>query len=334
MAYALAPVRWSFGFVTTASSTRYLSGSLNLTTFRRDVSYSSVGKLTRATGEASFRRVENEDKEEEEGDVFQVLTAVTSDYNDIIIVDTPKSRMLLLDSSHNVHSILYKEQMWTGSYWDEFASLPAIIPEGPIAILGLGGGTTAHLMLASWPSLQLEGWEIDGILIDKARNFLGLSDLEKRSEDGGILNIHIGDALDPSVRISGGYAGIVIDLFSNGKVLPQLQQVGMWLDLKDRLMVGGRIMINCGGNEVVHVTENGMRSEVSSTDCFLPHISVIEALSEVFPKQLCWKKLPKEKGENYLALTGPFPELHSWSAVVPEPLRESVKEWRPYERLS
>ncbi|KAL4038031.1 hypothetical protein IC575_001634 [Cucumis melo] len=224
--------------------------------------------------------------------------------------------------------------MWTGSYWDEFASLPAIIPEGPIAILGLGGGTTAHLMLASWPSLQLEGWEIDGILIDKARNFLGLSDLEKRSEDGGILNIHIGDALDPSVRISGGYAGIVIDLFSNGKVLPQLQQVGMWLDLKDRLMVGGRIMINCGGNEVVHVTENGMRSEVSSTDCFLPHISVIEALSEVFPKQLCWKKLPKEKGENYLALTGPFPELHSWSAVVPEPLRESVKEWRPYERLS
>lgn len=103
MAYALAPVintrPWSFGFVTTASSTRYLSGSLNLTTFRRDVSYSSVGKLTRATGEASFRRVENEDKEEEEGDVFQVLTAVTSDYNDIIIVDTPKSRMLLLDSS-------------------------------------------------------------------------------------------------------------------------------------------------------------------------------------------------------------------------------------------
>uniref|UniRef100_A0A0A0K7K7 PABS domain-containing protein n=1 Tax=Cucumis sativus TaxID=3659 RepID=A0A0A0K7K7_CUCSA len=298
MAYALAPVinirPWSFGFVTTASSIRYLSRSLNLSTFRRYVPYSSVGKLTKATGDASFRRVEDEDEEEE---VFQVLTAVTSDYNDIVIVDTPKSRMLLLDSSYNVHSILYKEQMWTGSYWDEFASLPAIIPEGPIAILGLGGGTTAHLMLASWPSLQLEGWEIDGILIDKARNFLGLSDLEKHSADGGILNIHIGDALDPSVRISGGYAGIVIDLFSNGKVLPQLQQVGLWLDLKDRLMVGGRIMINCGGN-VVHVTENGMCSEVSSTDCFLPHISVIEALSEVFPKQVCHDiKLYLEKAE-------------------------------------
>ncbi|XP_038876688.1 uncharacterized protein LOC120069080 isoform X4 [Benincasa hispida] len=285
MAYAVAPQihsrPWSFGFVSSiGSSNGYLSGSLNLRKFQSDVPYSSVGRLTRATGEASFRRVEDEEEEE----VFQVLTAVTSNYNDIVIVDTPKSRMLLLDSSNNVHSILYKDQMWTGSYWDEFVSLPAIIPEGPIAIFGLGGGTTAHLMLASWPSLQLEG--------------------------------------------------IVIDLFSDGKILPQLQQVGMWLDLKDRLMVGGRLMINCGGNEVVNVTDNGICSEVSSTDCFWPNNSVIEALSEVFPKQLCWKKLPKEKGENYLALTGPFPELHSWSAVVPEALRASVKEWRPYERLS
>ncbi|XP_022952085.1 uncharacterized protein LOC111454843 isoform X3 [Cucurbita moschata] len=286
MAYALAPQiyarPWSFGVVNICRSRRYLCSSLNFTKIQSDFRYSSVGKLTRATGDPSFRSVEEGVEEKEE---FQVLTATTSYYNDIVIVDTPESRMLLLDSSNNVHSILYKEQIWTGSYWDEFASLPAIIPEGPIAIFGLGGGTTAHLMLASWPSLQLEGWEIDGILIDKARDFFGLSDLEKHSDDGGILNIHIGDALDPSARISGGYAGIVIDLFSDGDILPQLQQVGKWLELKDRLMVGGRLMINCGGN-VVKVTDNGICSEVSSTDSFLPRNSVIQALSEAFPKQV------------------------------------------------
>ncbi|TQE09989.1 hypothetical protein C1H46_004411 [Malus baccata] len=146
--------------------------------------------------------------------------------------------MLLLDSSHNVHSIVYKDQKWTASYWDEFASLPAIVPKGPIAILGL--------------------------LIDKAREYLGLSDLEKQTQAGGILNVHIGDALSPSVNIPGGYAGeilvymalcitrstffcffgccaqiqgfvcnfctrayfpsIVVDLFSDGKVLSQLQE--------------------------------------------------------------------------------------------------------------
>ncbi|XP_022147906.1 uncharacterized protein LOC111016725 isoform X2 [Momordica charantia] len=318
MAYAHAPQinsrPWSSVLVTMRARSLCPFGSLNFRKFGRDEICSPTGKLTRATGDGSFRRVaDEEEKEVEEEDAFQVLTAITSNYNDIVIVETPKSRVLLLDSSNNVHSILYKEQKWTGSYW--------------------GGGTTAHLMLTSWPSLQLEGWEIDGILIDKARDFLGLSDLEKHSHDGGILNIHIGDALDPSVRISGGYAGIVVDLFSDGKILPQLQEAGMWLDLKDRLMVGGRLMINCGGNEAANVIGNGICSEVSLTNCFWPQNSVIEVLSKAFPEQLCWKKLPKGKGDNYLALTGPFPELLSWSTVVPEPLRGSVKEWRPYERL-
>ncbi|XP_058001705.1 uncharacterized protein LOC110656125 isoform X4 [Hevea brasiliensis] len=161
---------------------------------------------------------------EEEDEEYHVLTAVRSKHNDIIIVDTPKARMLLLDSTHNVHSILNKGQKWTGSYWDEFASLPAVIPKGPIAILGLGGGTAAHLMLDLWPSLQLEGWEIDPVLIDKARQYFGLSDLEKHNMAGGILDIHIGDALRPSENDSGRYAGIVIDLFYEGKVLAQLQE--------------------------------------------------------------------------------------------------------------
>lgn len=69
MAYALAPQinsrPWSFGFVSIRSSSRYLSGSLNFSKFRSDLAYSSVGKLIRATGEASFRRVEDEKEEEE-----------------------------------------------------------------------------------------------------------------------------------------------------------------------------------------------------------------------------------------------------------------------------
>lgn len=86
-------------------------------------------------------------------------------------------------------------------------------------------------------------------MIDKAREHLGLSDLEKHTEDGGVLHVHIGDALSTSSNIPGGYAGnfiivnqlniiyfhccfiseffsgIVIDLFSGGEVLAQLQEV-------------------------------------------------------------------------------------------------------------
>lgn len=46
-------------------------------------------------------------------------------------------------------------------------------------------------------------------VIDKAREYFGLSELEKHTQDGGVLHIHIGDALSPSVTFPGGYAGKV-----------------------------------------------------------------------------------------------------------------------------
>lgn len=44
-------------------------------------------------------------------------------------------------------------------------------------------------------------------MIEKSREYLGLSDLEKHTVAGGILNVHIGDALSQSVNASGGFAG-------------------------------------------------------------------------------------------------------------------------------
>lgn len=44
-------------------------------------------------------------------------------------------------------------------------------------------------------------------LIEKARDYLGLSELEKHSQDGGGLEVQIGDVLAPSENVSGKYAG-------------------------------------------------------------------------------------------------------------------------------
>ncbi|PPS05658.1 hypothetical protein GOBAR_AA14996 [Gossypium barbadense] len=355
---------------------------------------------------------------------------------------------------------------------DEFVSLPPIVPEGPIAIYGLGGGTAAHLMLDVWPSLQLEGWEIDEILIDKAREYFGLSNLEKCNDVGGQLQVHIDDAFSHEQHRPSGYAGIIIDLFSDGKVLSQLQEVEIWLELSDRLMPGGRLMVNCGG-----VSESSLDGKVQhpSIDDIWMQNTTIKALAEAFPgqvrmgddaifrkfnvelnkkhknlkasnivkeKQKCkgvtlgelsphpfavvdpayrqminkgislailvsgengvgkylaslggrvnnaleqsvkqnvlesnpaleafdntktvdaldeleeypatrgamdvvwisqteqdaaflfvvnWKRMPESQGQNYLALTGPLPDLTSWSAMVPSCLSEAVKQWK------
>ncbi|CAI0546155.1 unnamed protein product [Linum tenue] len=274
-------------------------------------------------------KVEGEGEGEGE-ESLQLVTAVRSKYNDIAIVDTPTARVLLLDSTHSVHSVLQKGQKWTDSYWDEFASLPPIVPEGPISILGLGGGTAAHLMLDLWPSLELEGWEIDDILIHKARVYFGLSDLEKHTPAGGRLHVRIGDALSPAENDSGRYAGIIVDLFSEGKVLPQLELVSTWLEMKRRLMPDGRIMVNCAG---IHGTADSIdrtnhNLEAAPGGDWVEH-DVIKAMSEAFPGQLCWKRMEEDKGANYLALTGPLPDLSSWSAMVPDRLKASVGQWKP-----
>ncbi|CAN1809900.1 hypothetical protein LINPERHAP1_LOCUS25745 [Linum perenne] len=250
---------------------------------RRNRAFPAVPSLPLLTRRRNFPSLRSSAQDTSDGvkggggeEDLELVIAVRSQYNHIAIVDTPSARVLLLDSTHSIHSILQKDQKWTDSYWDEFASLPPIVPEGPISILGLGGGTAAHLMLDLWPSLQLEG--------------------------------------------------IIVDVFNEGKVLPQLEQVSTWLELKRRLMTNGRIMVNCAGIHG-HGTSDAIDKRNHLEGKWAEH-AVIKAMHEAFPSELSWKRMPDEKGANYLALTGPLPDLSSWSATVPDELSESVKQWR------
>ncbi|OEL37622.1 C-terminal binding protein AN [Dichanthelium oligosanthes] len=246
---------------------------------------------------------------QEKPEDFHLLAANRSDFNEMImVIDSPAARYLVLDHNKNIHSILPKTTVWTNSYWDEFVSLPAVVPLGPVALLGLGAGTAAHLMLKFWPWLQLVGWEIDPMvrtllighffIIELSRNYFGMSDLEKPTESGGSLSVHIGDALSPSATIGGGFAGIVVDLFCDGKVIPQLQEVETWLQIAKKLMPDGRIMVNCGGADV----------EESLASSWVQNPTV-KALCSAFPGQLNWKRLSEKESVNYVALTGPLPDL-------------------------
>lgn len=293
--------------------------------FKRCCRLSSFRKPTIA---CNSQEGKDNNNQKEDASAYSIIAAMKSIHNDIVVVDTPDSRVLLLDSTHNVHSMINKDHKWTGSYWDEFACLPAIVPQGPIALLGLGAGTAAHLMLDVWPSLQLEGWEIDEILIDLARNYFGLSVLEKPTQDGGSLSIHVGDALSPSVAVEGGFAGIIVDLFSDGKILPQLQEDATWLEIEKKLMPNGRIMVNCGG---AHAELSGSQHQIDSLKGSWLQNSTIKALCRVFPGKLSWKRMEEKDSDNYLALTGPQPDFDAWSALLPTALSSNVKLWKPCE---
>lgn len=62
-----------------------------------------------------------------------------------------------------------------------------------------------------------------------------------------MLKVHQGDALGEGASVAGGFSGLVVDLFTRGVVIPQLQEEATWVRLLSRLRPGGRVMINAGG---------------------------------------------------------------------------------------
>nr|XP_016470303.1 PREDICTED: uncharacterized protein LOC107792593 [Nicotiana tabacum] len=96
------------------------------------------------------------------------------------------------------------------------------------------------------------------------------------------------------------------------------------------LMPNGRLMVNCGAatKEWSNTSSEMIQPEISEKDDPRELNATINALCKAFPGQVSWKKLPKRAGENFLALTGPLPDLAIWSARFPDQLSSSVKEWR------
>ncbi|PKA59594.1 hypothetical protein AXF42_Ash018061 [Apostasia shenzhenica] len=185
-------------------------------------------------------------------------------------------------------------------------------------------------MLDLWPTLRIEGWEIDETLIYMAREFFGLSNLENLTRAGGSLNIHVGDALSPAASVRGGFAGIIVDLFSNGKILPQLREAATWLEMEEKLMPNGRVMVNCGGMHA-EISDSGY-IKINRKNSFngqWVQNSTIRAMCRAFPDKLNWKRMDGNDSENYLALTGPEPDLDAWSAALPAPLNMNVRHWKP-----
>ncbi|XP_072998503.1 uncharacterized protein [Typha latifolia] len=272
------------------------------------------------------------DEEEEDDDDgiasedVKILAKFKSRYNYIRVLEVSRradhalagSRLLLLDSPGNIHSISFLFKSLTSTYFDVFATFPPILPPGPVAILGFGAGSAARLILHLYPDAEIHGWELDPSVISVAREYFGLSKLEKQNPDK--LLIHIGDALQAESR--DGFSGILVDLFAKGSVIPELQEKTTWEELKRRLRKGGRIMVNCGGSCV--------EAEDPRRDGDLVMEETVKAMREVFADQVFVLNLGQRKEDSCVALTGPLPDLDAWKQSLPSALRCYVDKWKRY----
>ncbi|XP_073147874.1 uncharacterized protein [Henckelia pumila] len=229
------------------------------------------------------------------------------------------SRLLLLDAPGNIHSISFLFKSLTNAYFDVFATLPPIVPPGPLAILGFGAGSAAKVVLELHPEAVIHGWELDPLVISVAREYFGLEKLEKEHPDR--LYIHTGNALNASAK--DGFAGIFVDLFSKGCVIPQLQDASTWERLKRALKKGGRIMANVGGRCV--------EPEDIRKDGGVIMVDTLKAMHQVFGDELFLLNLDDREDESSLALTGELPDSNEWKKALKKPLRFYVDLWKAYD---
>ncbi|KAG0562675.1 hypothetical protein KC19_9G164300 [Ceratodon purpureus] len=315
------------------------------------------GGCVRASNSEKGVSVEEIEYEDDEGDAWLVDEATTP-FNQISVLELDEAAdhelagayVLKLDSADLAHSVYWSNgKVWSGGCHDVFASLPPLLPEGPVGILGLGAGTVARLVLHIWPSLHLEGWEVDSEVVRVAREYFGLADLEspqeaplrsEKSSDGGEgpkklskksegkktgrLVVHVGDALGPQATVKGGFAGIMVDIFINGTMCKELAQVSTWRKLKKRLRSDGRIMVNCIPNSN-HLQDDS----VISREWDEPMHRVVRAMDVVFPGEVSVRELTD--GNNVMLLSGELPDAESWSSKVPDRLAEGVHEWRRWD---
>ena len=100
-------------------------------------------------------------------------------------------------------------------------------------ILGLGGGTVAKLIQKYWPGAKITGIDIDPIMVELGKKYLGL--------DGLGVDIKIADAFN-SMLYTRRYDFVVVDLY-NGDKFPEKFTTKNYIQLMRTVLSSGGIAV-------------------------------------------------------------------------------------------
>ena len=110
-------------------------------------------------------------------------------------------------------------------------------------ILGLGGGTVAHLLTQKFGPIPIDAVEIDPLIVEIGKKFFGLDKLPN-------LNIIVGDAID-AIRnptdhslLTTYYSLIIVDLYCGSKYPSEAESPSFFAALKRLTHPKGVIVFN------------------------------------------------------------------------------------------
>jgi len=174
------------------------------------------------------------------GQVFET----ESQYNYIEVLQENGFTMLRLNDGQGVHSIYHPDQLFYGGPWEQFLVgpffNPGFTPEDmkEYAIVGLAAGTSARQAAQVFPSVMIDGFEIDGEIVQVGREYFGMT------MPG--LTVYVEDGRWGLEHVQQKYDLIAVDAYRPPYIPPHMTTQEFFQIAYDHLNENGVLAINVG----------------------------------------------------------------------------------------
>jgi spermidine synthase len=176
------------------------------------------------------------------GQIFEGESA----YNYIeVLEDENGFRYLRLNDGQGVHSQWHPSELFYGGPWEMFLAGPFInrAPYAPgqvkrIAVVGLAAGTAARQATAALGPVPIDGYEIDGKIVEVGREYFGMTMPN--------LNVQVTDGRYGLASSPERYSLIIVDAYRPPYIPPQLATREFFQEALEHLSDDGVLAINVG----------------------------------------------------------------------------------------
>ena len=159
------------------------------------------------------------------------------------------------------------ESIWRSTLKHVAYSIPHKAPS--CLILGLGGGTVAKLIRKNWPGAKITGVEIDPVIIELGKKYLGLNEVA--------VDIKIQDAGKP---VLGNFDLVIVDLYVGDRFPENFESKKFLKSLTgNKVVVFNRLYYKDKKREA-QVFEKKLRKVFKKVEVFRPQANIMFLVSQ------------------------------------------------------
>ena len=172
----------------------------------------------------------------------KVIADIQSDLNGRVrVVDVGSTRKMIVDNT--IQSLNPDSPSCPKLYWGQLVnSLKERFPEvEKVLVLGMGGGTIAHLLSRNYPGVEITSVEYDEEMVNIAKKYFNIESIPKHTiiRDDALRVVVEPEEYEIAL---GGFDVLIVDVL-NGDKYPDLGRTGNFIAAVKRLVRPGGVLV-------------------------------------------------------------------------------------------